>query len=126
MQPTSNNRIINAAKNELANFLDNWSTKYPLSNLQKVAILNGELSSLLWKCFCEEQPQSKHETMADRIVILRSQLDLTQKQLAAKLGVKQSTVSMWETGAAPRPRMLAKLAEALSTTPEYLKTGARE
>jgi transcriptional regulator with XRE-family HTH domain len=39
---------------------------------------------------------------------------LTQSQLAARLGVKQSTVAMWETGGnTPRAGSLIKMSEIL-------------
>lgn len=40
---------------------------------------------------------------ADSLLALRRELGLTQQQLAAELGVRQQTVSEWETGAY-RPR----------------------
>lgn len=47
---------------------------------------------------------------------------LTQKELAQKAGVTQSTVTQIETGtiAEPRPRTLTKLANALGVTPTDL------
>jgi DNA-binding transcriptional regulator YiaG len=35
---------------------------------------------------------------ADRVRLLRERLGLTQRQLADELGVRQQTVSEWETG----------------------------
>ncbi len=49
---------------------------------------------------------------------LRRNAVLTQAELAAKLGVGQRIVSMWENGEAmPRPGNIRKLAEALGITP---------
>lgn len=42
----------------------------------------------------------------------REKSGLTQKEVADKIGVDQSAVSLWETGkTAPRASMLVKLAE---------------
>lgn len=44
----------------------------------------------------------------------REALDITQKQLADKMGVERSTVAKWEAGAAfPSASKLPKLAEVL-------------
>lgn len=57
---------------------------------------------------------------AERVAALRARLGLTQSSFADELGVRQQTVSEWETGRyEPRgasSRMLAHLAER---TPEY-------
>lgn len=43
---------------------------------------------------------------------LRKEAGLTQKSAAEKLGVRQSTISMWESGSSePRLQMLKKIAE---------------
>jgi transcriptional regulator with XRE-family HTH domain len=50
------------------------------------------------------------ETLRSR----RAELRLNQRDLAAQLGVKQQTVSRWESGTAlPRPDRVAQLAKAL-------------
>lgn len=55
---------------------------------------------------------------AERIAELRAELGLTQNQMAEELGVRQQTVSEWETGRyLPRgasARMLGHLAETRS------------
>lgn len=49
-----------------------------------------------------------------RIKELREPLELTQEDIAEKLKVKRTTVSMWETGEAfPRADKLPQLAEIL-------------
>jgi transcriptional regulator with XRE-family HTH domain len=49
-----------------------------------------------------------------KIKALREGAGLTQDKLGARVGVRQSTVAMWETGAStPRSVILPKLAEAL-------------
>lgn len=43
---------------------------------------------------------------------LRKEAGLTQKAAAEKLGVRQSTISMWESGSSkPRLQMLKKISE---------------
>lgn len=56
----------------------------------------------------------------ERIRDLRRAQDLTQKDLAMKLGVSLQAISNWETGATPRTRYLCRLAEILRTTPDDL------
>ena len=55
---------------------------------------------------------------AERIAALRAELGLTQAAMAAELGVRQQTISEWETGQyEPRGasvRMLGLLAEGRS------------
>lgn len=49
-----------------------------------------------------------------KIKELRESLNLTQKEIARKLNVKRTAVSMWETGdALPRADKLPQLAEIL-------------
>ena len=45
----------------------------------------------------EESPESQNWT-ADTVRELRSRMGLTQRQLARRLGIRQQTVSEWETG----------------------------
>lgn len=45
---------------------------------------------------------------------------LSQVQLAARLKVDQSTVSLWEAGQIPRPCMIPKLARMLGMDPMTL------
>lgn len=51
----------------------------------------------------------------------RKTIGATQKDIARKIKVAQSTVAMWETGKAkPRADMLIKLAEILNCTVDEL------
>lgn len=51
----------------------------------------------------------------------RRAADLTQIELAERLGVRQSAVSAWETGAAiPTPSMILKLVQFLELNLEEL------
>ncbi len=50
---------------------------------------------------------------------LRSEIGLTQKDLADKLGIKQSAVAMWETGKSkPRTEDLYAIAAVLNVSVE--------
>lgn len=52
---------------------------------------------------------------------LRKQKNLTQKQLAALIGVKNSIISFYEVGdRMPSPEIIIKLAAALNVTCDYL------
>ena len=54
------------------------------------------------------------ERLADVLRLRRLELRLNQRDLAAQLGVKQQTVSRWESGTAlPRPERVAQLSKAL-------------
>jgi transcriptional regulator with XRE-family HTH domain len=49
--------------------------------------------------------------MKEKLRALREAAKLTQKEAAAKLGVVQSAISMWETGESiPRTEILPKIA----------------
>lgn len=55
--------------------------------------------------------------MIENIRQYRERAEITQKEMADRLGVKQSAVSMWETGTAlPRADMLPKIAKLLGCT----------
>lgn len=52
---------------------------------------------------------------------LRKAKDITQVELAQKLGVTQSTVSMWERGVSiPQTKDLGNIAQTLGVTVEEL------
>ena len=57
----------------------------------------------------------------DDLRALRRQRFLTQKELAARVGVSYQTVQTWESGTAtPRLRHIPKLAEVLGLEPAEL------
>ena len=59
--------------------------------------------------------------LGERVRKLRDQRNLSQKQLADRLGVKKQTVSNWENGnAMPSMDMFIKLIEFFNTTPNHL------
>ena len=63
-------------------------------------------------------------TIGNRIVKLRKDLQLSQEDLAAKIGVTRQSVSKWETDVcAPDAYNLMSLAEVLQTSVEYIVTG---
>lgn len=57
------------------------------------------------------------DTLAKRLVHARTKAGLTQPQLAARSGVKQSDISKMETGKILRPTGIVALAKALSVSP---------
>ena len=72
--------------------------------------------------------RSQNENVREvNIVIrnLRRAMDITQSELAEKMGVTRSTVAKWETGAnIPRGKMLIALAEFFNVTvDELIKEG---
>ena len=63
----------------------------------------------------------------DKLRELRSQQDLSQKQLATKAGISVRSIAGYERGeAAPQPTQLYKLAKTLQVSTEYLKNDAIE
>ncbi len=68
------------------------------------------------------EPQS----MGDRIRHSRKEAGLNQSDLAARVGVSQPAVANWESGIHdPRRLMLAKIAEALKVSTDWLAGGSR-
>ena len=58
---------------------------------------------------------------AEKIIKVRKERNLTQKQLAKMLDIRQSTLSTWETGKViPLIIDVVRLAEALDTSAEEL------
>src|SRR5579871_677291 len=65
--------------------------------------------------------------LGNRIVALRKERDLSQKELAAAARVPREWLSTLETGevASPGAARLERVADALHTTTRYLLTGER-
>ncbi|MFV0507769.1 MAG: LexA family protein [Shewanella algae] len=61
-----------------------------------------------------------------RVKKRRSQIGLTQSQLAEAVETSQQTIQSIESGLVINPRKLKEIAEALQTTPEYLRFGVGE
>lgn len=60
-------------------------------------------------------------TLAERVKQRRIELDLTQEQLAAKMGYSSKvSISKIENGRPISQKIIVKLAEVLETTPSYL------
>lgn len=55
-----------------------------------------------------------------RIRARRAELGMTQGELAKRVGSTQKQVSLWESGTKPSYQMLAKLAEVLACSADYL------
>ena len=61
------------------------------------------------------------ETFGKRVRRLRRSADLTQQELAEKLGVSEPTIRAWESGRAkPRYDRLCEVADFFGVTPEEL------
>lgn len=68
------------------------------------------------ECYSNVKKLDK-EGGAMNIKTIRLSKNLTQKQLATKLNVKRTTVTMWENGKSmPNVNMLKKIANALDCT----------
>ncbi|OYD24722.1 LexA family transcriptional repressor [Oceanimonas baumannii] len=64
------------------------------------------------------------ETINDRISARRHKLNLSQEELAKRIGITRVSVSKWESGLnQPKGRYLNQLASALGVTVEWLLTG---
>lgn len=63
------------------------------------------------------------ETVGERVARQRRRLKLGVRDLAAKAGVAQGTVSNIEAGATPRGTTLEQIAAALGVSIDWLRTG---
>lgn len=64
------------------------------------------------------------QTLSGRLYLARTAKGLSKKSLAMKLGVKKSTVSLWESGqSAPRANRLQTLAGILDVSIMWLVSG---
>lgn len=65
--------------------------------------------------------------IGQNIADLRKARNLTQRDLADKLGVSQSHVARWETERSlPRQKAMEELAEALDVTVDEIRSGGKE
>ncbi|MDV5392249.1 LexA family protein [Shewanella xiamenensis] len=64
--------------------------------------------------------------LGTRVKKRRNELGLTQSQLAEAISTSQQTVQSIEAGLVENPRKLKEIAEALQTTPEFLRFGIGE
>ena len=59
--------------------------------------------------------------IADRIKVLREQNDLTQSDLAKRLGITRSSVNAWELGiSVPSTQYIVELAQIFKVSTDYL------
>ena len=64
--------------------------------------------------------------IAERIMNLRKEQNISQTELAKRLGVSRQAVSKWEQGlSSPDTAKLIQLADVLGTEVEYLATGVK-
>lgn len=64
-------------------------------------------------------------TIVGRIFELMKEKKITQKQLASKLGIGQSTVASWKQRDCPPPiNFISEIADTLDVSIEYLVTGS--
>lgn len=60
-------------------------------------------------------------TFSERVTALMNELKLSQKELAARVGVTESAMSYYVKGVrTPRSDVLTRMAKALNTTTDYL------
>lgn len=64
-------------------------------------------------------------TLGEKIYKLRKQHDLSQEQLASKLGVSRQTVSKWEMGTSPDLDNVVKIADFFACSLDYLMRADR-
>ena len=59
--------------------------------------------------------------VADRIKVLREQSDMTQAELAWRLGITRASVNAWEQGiSVPATQCIVELAEMFKVSTDYL------
>jgi len=63
------------------------------------------------------------QTISERLKQKRSELKMTQSELALKAGVKQQSIQQIEAGVTKRPRFLLEIANALQCDPVWLQHG---
>lgn len=60
-------------------------------------------------------------TIGERIIKLRNELDLNQKELAKKAGITEASLSRYENNIRePKGEIIAKIAESLGCSTDYL------
>lgn len=65
------------------------------------------------------------KTVGERIKVLRTQLELTQSDLAEKVGLTYVQIGRYEKrGVTPSADVLNKIADALNTTSDFLMNGS--
>lgn len=65
--------------------------------------------------------------MKDRLKLLRKELNLTQQELADKLGIKRTTIGNYEVGRnEPVDSVISLICDRLNVNEEWLRTGTGE
>jgi len=65
--------------------------------------------------------------LKDRLKLLRKELNLTQQELADKLGIKRTTIGNYEVGRnEPVDSVISLICDRLNVNEEWLRTGAGE
>lgn len=62
-------------------------------------------------------------TVSKRIKERREELQLTQEELAKRIGVQRPTLGRWELGGSISEKMYPKIAEAIGRSVEWVKYG---
>ncbi|BET96497.1 helix-turn-helix domain-containing protein [Xenorhabdus taiwanensis] len=63
------------------------------------------------------------DTLSERMKARRSEMNMTQSELAAIVGIKQQSIQQIESGAIKRPRFILEIANALRCDPTWLING---
>lgn len=109
-------KAINASKQTLSKYEKNIVTNIPFNKIERLAEMYNVTPTYLmgW----EEQ----NNVLSERIRERREQLNISQEELAQKLGYKsRSTITRIESGENDIPQSKIKaFADALETTPAYL------
>ena len=64
-------------------------------------------------------------TISSRLKQKRSELNMTQSELAVRAGIKQQSIQQIEAGTTKRPRFLFEIARALDCDPGWLLYGVK-
>lgn len=65
--------------------------------------------------------------LADKIRMLRKEMELTQAELAKEIGINRSSVASWESGLRTPPvDMIAKMCGVFHVSADYLCTNIKE
>lgn len=63
------------------------------------------------------------QTLKDRLIIARERLEISQSELARRVGVTPQTIQAIEAGKTKKPANIVAIAEAVGETAEYLMDG---
>ncbi len=63
------------------------------------------------------------DTLSERIKAKRSEMNMTQSELATIVGIRQQAIQQIESGLIKRPRFILEIANALRCDPSWLING---